>query len=169
MPTTNQRVDRRLLGLYLRDHVAGATAGVQRMQRMARAYASTPIGAPLDDLARQITDGREHLLQLIDSLDLRPGRLRSALAATVERLGRLKLNGRLVRSSPTSPLLETELARSAVIGQMGLWQTLTTLAEQLSLDRADYEALIAKTTRQLEALDQIHVVVREAAFTDGGI
>lgn len=169
MTSTNQRIDHQLLRLYLKDHLAGATAGVQRIQRMARAYASTPIGAPLDDLARQITEGREHLLQVMETLHMRPGLLRNALAAIGERLGRLKLNGRLVRRSPMSPLLETELARSAVIGQMGLWQTLTTLAEELSLDRADYEARTAKTTRQLEALDQIHVVVRTAAFTDGGI
>lgn len=169
MPATHQRIDRRLLGLYLKDHLAGATAGVQRIQRMARAYASTPIGAPLDDLARQLTEDRDQLLQVIDALHMRPGHLRSTLAAIAERLGRLKLNGRLVRKSPLSPLLETELARSAVIGKMGLWQTLTTLSEQLPLARADYEALTAKATRQLKVLDQIHIVVSAAAFTGDSI
>ena len=169
MTATNQRVDHQLLRLYLKDHLTGSTAGVQRIRRMARAYADTSIGAPLSELAREIAEGREHLLQVMGRLHMRPGRLRNAIAAIGERLGRLKLNGRFIRKSPTSPLLETELMRSAVIGQRGLWQTLTTLAEQLSLDRADFETLTAKTTQQIESLDQIHAVVRTVAFTDGGI
>lgn len=169
MTATDQHVDHQLLRLYLKDHLTGSTAGVQRIRRMARAYADTPLGTPLSELAREIAEGREHLLQVMDRLHMRPGRLRNAIAAIGELLGRLKLNGRFIRQSPTSPLLETELMRSAVIGQRGLWQTLTTLAEELSLNRADYEALTATTTRLLESLDQIHIIVRTVAFTDGGI
>lgn len=107
---------------------------------MARAYVSTPIGGPLDDLARQLDEDRDHLSQAIDALGIRPGLLRNAAAAAGGRLGK-----------------------------MGLWEALAMLAERLSLPRADYEDLVRKAARQLEVIDQIHAAVRAAAFAGGDI
>ena len=46
-------IDGKLLGLYLSDHLTGATAGVSRIQRMAEAFADTPVSAELSGSARK--------------------------------------------------------------------------------------------------------------------
>jgi hypothetical protein len=43
-------VDAKLLGLYLSDHLAGATAGVGRIERMAKDFTDTPVRGQLEGL-----------------------------------------------------------------------------------------------------------------------
>lgn len=164
-PSTERApVDRALLSLYLRDHLAGATAGTQRLRRMARANADTVLGRPLSELAAEIAEDRATVRAVMDRLGVRRGRFRSALAAVGERAGRLKTNRRLVRPSPLTPLLETELARSAVAGKKGLWQSLRARADELDLDAAELDRLTDRADRQLAALDQVHAAVRGPAL-----
>lgn len=158
-------VDRALLSLYLRDHLAGATAGTQRLRRMARANTGTAIGRPLTELATEIARDRAAVLAVMDRLGARRGRMRSALAALGERAGRLKTNRRLIRPSPLTPLLETELARSAVAGKKGLWQSLSVRADELGFDAAEFDRLIARADRQLAVLDRVHAMVRGPALS----
>ena len=49
-------VDTRLLAIYLDDHVAGATVGVQRVRRMAKVYDGTVVGHAIAPLVRQLED-----------------------------------------------------------------------------------------------------------------
>lgn len=164
-PSTDRApVDRALLSLYLRDHLAGATAGTQRLRRMARANAETVIGRPLTELAAEIAEDRAAVRAVMARLGVRRGRVRSVLAALGERAGRLKTNRRIVRPSPLTPLLETELARSAVAGKKGLWQSLRARADELDLDAAELDRLTERADRQLAALDRVHAAVRGPAL-----
>src|SRR5699024_4115173 len=103
------RIDETLLGLYLSDHLTGATAGAARVDRMAADFVDTPVYATLSTLAEQIRAERRLLQQLIDDLGLRRRPARQAAAWLGEHAGRLKANGRLVRRSPMTMVLETEL------------------------------------------------------------
>ncbi|MBU5895038.1 hypothetical protein JVW19_23965, partial [Vibrio cholerae O1] len=68
---------------------------------------------------------------------------------TLERLGRLKPNGRLLRRSPMTLVLETELMRSAIMGKLGMWQTLRDNADALGLAAEVFGDLAENSRRQL--------------------
>lgn len=155
---------RHLLGIYLDDHLTGATAGAQRIARMAEDFIDTPFYAPLSELALEIEHERARLAALIDALDLPRRPLQQAVSWVGERVGRLKGNGALVSRSPLTPLLETELMRSAIIGKLGLWQTLTDNAEAWELDPEVFADLTDQAHAQLATLDAVHADLRTRAL-----
>ncbi|MPV36980.1 NAD-dependent epimerase/dehydratase family protein [Georgenia subflava] len=157
-------IERDLLGLYLSDHLTGATAGLSRVRRMAQAYADTSLAPDLERLARDIAAERELLEQLFTTLGLHRRPHRQAAAWVGEHVGRLKLNGRLTSRSPMSVQLEIELMRSAVVGKLGVWQTLTELAPELGLPRERFAALADQAREHAAVLDRLHEQVRGATF-----
>jgi UDP-glucose 4-epimerase len=159
-------VDRELLGLYLSDHLTGATAGLGRIERMVRDYGDLPQHAELAELSAQIRRERELYVRLLGELGLPRRRHRQLLAGVAERLGRLKLNGRVVSRSPLSVVLETELMRSAVVGKLGGWQTLEEHAGELGLDPQQFHDLGELVQRQLATLDRLHEYARRRAFRE---
>lgn len=163
-PVIAEVVDRDLLGLYLSDHLTGATAGVERIERMAEAYADSPVFAPLSSLAEEIRSERELLRRIIRRLGLAQLPHRQALSWAGERAARLKSNGTLFSRSPMTLVLETELMRSAVVGKRGGWQTLEANAHLLDLDPQIFSELSEKVDVQLSVLDAVHAHARERAF-----
>jgi hypothetical protein len=155
-----------LLGLYLSDHLTGATGGLNRAQRMADAYGDG-LGPQLRAFAAELEEERDHLTRLVDELGLRQRRHRQALAWAAEHLGRLKLNGRLFSTSPLTLQLELELLRSAVNGKVGLWETLVELSDELDLEPSVYEQLADQALRQSEMLATLHGTVRGRTFRLG--
>ena len=55
----------RLLGIYLNDHLAGATAGSELARRAATSHGGTPVGAVLARLAREVTQDRAALVEMM--------------------------------------------------------------------------------------------------------
>lgn len=159
-------ISRDLLQLYLSDHLTGATAGADRMNRMAQDYVDTPMFAKLSALAVEIRTEREFLEKLIHQLGLKQMPYRQAMADVAEKVGRLKGNGRAVSRSPMTMLLETELMRSAVVGKKGGWQTLLEHAEEMNLDPAPFTELRDKVADQLAALDEVHAYARSRALRE---
>ena len=94
-----------LLGIYLNDHLAGATTGTGLARRMAAsAEPGTERAAVLSRLASEITADRTALLRIMATLGI-PVRGYKVFASWAgERAGRLKLNGHLVTRSPLSDL-----------------------------------------------------------------
>jgi hypothetical protein len=160
-------VDGKLFGLYLSDHLTGATAGVGRIERMAREFEDTPVRAELADVSSQIRRERDFLRALIQDLGLRQRPYRQAASWLAERAGRLKLNGRVFARSPMTMVLEAELMRAAVMGKLGGWQTLQELAGDLGLDQARFTDLIRDAHAQIAALDRVHEHARINAFRNG--
>jgi hypothetical protein len=163
-PHISGTVDKKLFGLYLADHLAGATAGQGRIERMARDYTDTPFKSDLAVIATQIREEREYLRRLVGDLGVQRRTPRRAAAWIAERAGRLKLNGRLVSRSPMTLVLESELMRSGVIGKLGLWRTLHDLAADLGLDGPKFDGFATMARDQLSTLDRIHEYARQRAF-----
>lgn len=161
-------LQRDILGLYLSDHLTGSTAGLERVQRMAEVYADTDLGPDLANIAAEIEDERTFLKELIDSLELRRRPYRQAAAWVGEKVGRLKLNERLT-GSPMTPLLETELMRSAVMGKLGIWQTLAELAPDLALPAELFEALADQARQQATTFERLHQHIIGETFRDGHV
>ncbi|WP_445154893.1 hypothetical protein ACTWLI_01105 [Arthrobacter sp. Hor0625] len=163
-PHIPESIDEKLLGLYLSDHLTGSTAGLGRIERMARDFTDTPVHADIASVADEIRRERELLLGLIKDLGIRQRPHRQAAAWLAEHAGRLKLNGRLVNRSPMTLVLETELMRGAILAKIGGWQTLEKLAPELGLDAATFTRLAADGRAQIEALDRVHEHARNNAF-----
>lgn len=166
-PGDSVPVDRQLLGIYLNDHLAGAVAGSGRMRRTADTLARTPVGPALDRVAREVAEERETLRSLIEELGFPQAWPKQVATWVGEHVGRLKLNGRIVRPSPLTALLEVELLRSAVMGKRGLWQTLADEGASAGIDPALARRLLEQTDGQLDALDQAHAYVRSRALRGG--
>lgn len=163
-PRIPDTLDEKLLGLYLSDHLTGATAGLGRIERMAKDFTDTPVHAELAGLAGEIRRERELLKGLIRDLGIRRRPHRQAAAWLGEHAGRLKLNGRLLSRSPMTLVLESELMRAAVLAKIGGWQTLEELAPELGLQPARFADLTAEGRSQIEALGRVHEHARSNAF-----
>jgi nucleoside-diphosphate-sugar epimerase len=160
-------MDSYVFGLYLTDHFTGATAGLERMERMAQDYRDTPLAAELAEVVEQLRGERELYRDLLDTLGVPRRRYRQVGAWLGERAGRLKLNGRVLTRSPMTPVLEAELMRSAVTGKIGGWRTLQEHAGELGLDPAQFAELVELAEGQLAMLERLHGYARERAFREG--
>lgn len=159
-------VTRDLLNLYLSDHLTGATAGANRIQRMADDFVDTPVFSQLSELANEIHAERAFLRNLIHDLGLKQMPYRQAVAWAGERVGQLKGNGRIISRSPMTMLLEAELMRGAILGKKGGWQTLREHAEDLNLDPRVFDQLVEASEKQIAALDEVHKYARVRALRD---
>lgn len=163
-PHIPETIDEQLLGLYLSDHLTGATAGLSRLERMAKDFTDTPVHSEIAGLAADIRRERDLLRQLLHDLGLRQRPHRQAAAWLAEHAGRLKLNGRLLSRSPMTLVLESELLRAAFLGKIGGWQTLEELAPQLGLERSTFTRLITEGRAQIEIMGRVHDHARTNAF-----
>lgn len=161
-------LQRDILGLYLSDHLTGATGGVARFERMAKAYADTELGPDLRRLALEVRRERRFLKELIETLQVPRRPHRQALAWLAEKAGRLKTNGRPL-GSPMTPVLETEVMRGAVTAKLGAWETLTELAPDLGLPVETFTALAERARVQAEVLGRLHRHVVPEAFRGGNV
>jgi hypothetical protein len=143
------------LSIYLNDHLAGSTVGVELARRIEGSNRSTSYGPVLERLAREIEEDRRTLEDIMERLSVRPDRLKIAFAWGAEKAGRLKLNGELIRYSPLSRLEELEGLSLGVEGKLAMWQTLSdTHADDPRLSEIDFEELIKRARSQRRRLEQ---------------
>src|ERR1700757_691440 len=116
--TTKTEPSRHLMiGIYLNDHLAGATAGTQLARRMARSHQGREEGSNLQAIAAEIGRDRAALLDIMASLGVAVRGYKAGAAWIGEKAGRLKFNGRVLARSPLSDLEELELLRLGVEGK----------------------------------------------------
>ncbi|MGZ9928767.1 hypothetical protein ACXNSR_02635 [Streptomyces sp. NC-S4] len=149
---------RRLLAIYLNDHLAGAGGGVSLVRRMARSHRGTPAEATFAELAEEIAGDRDSLREIMTALDVPARWPRVAVSRLAEKAARLKLNGRLVSRSPLSDVLELEAMRLGVEGKASLWRSLGILADTTApLDPAAIGRLLERAERQAAVLEGLRV------------
>jgi hypothetical protein len=144
---------RERLSIYLNDHLAGSTVGLDLARRIARQNSGNEYGRALQRLSTEIAEDREALKGLMERLGVRKARVKIALASVTERLGRLKPNDQLTGYSPLSRLIELETLTLGVMGKLELWRSLADVADRdQRLDRAEIEKLAARAERQRDEL-----------------
>jgi hypothetical protein len=143
------------LAIYLNDHLAGATAGVELARRLGRSNAEDAVfGEPLAKICAEIETDRATLEQVIEGLGLARSPIKPTAAWLAEKLGRLKLNGQLRGYSPLSRLIELEGLLSGISGKASLWRTLDELGlgERTGLD---FQQLGGRAEEQLTTVDEL--------------
>jgi len=163
---TAQHTRHDLLGLYLNDHLAGSTTGMELARRAAAsAEPGTESAAVLSALAAEITEDRSSLLKIMGRLEIPVRGYKVFAAWAAEKAGRLKLNGHLMTRSPLSDLEETEILCLGVAGKAAVWRTLRVLAERENrLDAGRLDELLARARRQSDMLESLRTSVAELAF-----
>jgi hypothetical protein len=146
-----------LLAIYLNDHLAGATAGVELARRLqASNEDDRELGPALAEICAEVETDRETLKAVMDRLGVDQSKLKPAAAVLGERLGRLKLNGRLWGYSPLSRLDELELLQIGVVGKRRLWRALEH-THASDLPGFELGALAERATEQLRRLEALHL------------
>jgi hypothetical protein len=167
MPDTakTEQTAQHLLAVYLRDHFAGAAAGLALAERCQRANADTPFGELLAEIVTEIAADRDSLRRIMDALDVSENQVKAVLGQAAELVGRLKSNGMLTDYSPSSRVLELEGLLAGVDGKRNLWQSLKTAgSSRPELDVAALDVLIERATSQRERLQAAHDEAAAIAF-----
>lgn len=154
------------LAVYLTDHLAGSTAGLELFRRAARAQAGTPHGPLLAELRDQVREDREALLALAAALGVRVPAYKVVGGWVLEKAGRLKANGHLVTRSPLSDLVELEAMRLGVEGKACLWRALLQL-EDPRLDAAALRVLLERALAQAGALEELRLRTASRVLSAG--
>lgn len=158
-------MDRKLLSIYLQDHMAGAVAGVELARRVAGSNREGPYAEELGAVCDDIEQDREALGRVMKALDVRSNPIKLGSAWAGEKLGRLKLNGRLASYSPLSRLVEIEGLIIGVSGKLELWRTLRAIADSApELKELDLRTLGRRAEAQRKALERLHDRAAHDAF-----
>jgi hypothetical protein len=143
--------DRRYLRIYLGDHLAvirGGRALVSRMQGGGRAE----LAGLLAEAGRELDRGDALVTAFLRQIGASRPWLKVGAATVAERVGRLKLNGRLLQPSPLSPLVELEGLGACLGATAAMWRALAAAdvaAQDLVEARAEAcERLVADVEQQ---------------------
>ena len=147
-----------LLGIYLNDHLAGATGGLELARRVARSHRGPGPAPPCSvwpPKSRRIVP-RWRTSWTHCGIPVRAYKVYAAWIG--EKAARLKLNGYLLARSPLSGLEELEMLRLGVEGKAAGWRTLRVLAEtDKRLDPGRLDELISRARRQADLLEELRV------------
>lgn len=138
-------MNRRRLSIYLNDHLAAADAALARARASRRSNRDSELGEALEGFVHDASQDREVLLEVMRDLGLDRNIVKEVAALAAERVGRLKLNGRVIHYSPLSRLEELELFAAGASAKASLWETLQVLSEHEP--RLDANELARRTER----------------------
>jgi hypothetical protein len=164
--TSAESLDGRLLAIYARDHHALLVGLRELSRRMSSRSQPDEQRAFADELTRTADDDLACLEAFLSRLDSTPSRTRHAGMWAGEKLARLKLNGRVLRPSPLSPVAELEGCRLLLESNRALWSGLEHLgiAPADATERAQRAGELLATAERLR-LDAIQRATRHTLQT----
>lgn len=158
-----------LLKIYLNDHLAGSMVGVELTRRAKSENAGNAVGEYLDIFLRELLEDRATLQSVISALGLKPDVVKQGVAWVGEKLGRLKLNGRLTGYSPLSRVVELEALCLGTEGRLSMWRSLRRLSRKDErLSRFDFTTLITRAEHQRRILERLRQQSSDEAFSEPG-
>lgn len=155
------------LAIYLNDHLAGATGGLELFRRAAGS-APEPVRSELERMTRDVEQDRESLVGLLRALGVPVRRYKVVGGWLLEKAARAKPNGRLLRRSPLSDLVELE---GLLLGVQGKGAGLRALRELAAtdprLDRDELDVLVGRAERQAQDLERLRLQTAARVLTAG--
>lgn len=160
-------MDLKLLGIYLRDHLAGSRTGLELARRAEHENRGNPVGDYLATFRVELEQDRAVLERVMRELGVSHAPLKDRAAWVLERVGRLKFNGRLVSYSPLSRVMELEGLCIGTQGRLCLLRALERMARlERRLSGIDFGALVARAEAQLKMLDRLRLLAADTAFSN---
>ena len=158
-------VDEKLLRIFMQDHLAAATAGLELAKRVRGSNRGTTYGDDLAQIADEIAEDRRALEEMLSDLGFGPDRPKNIGAWAGEKLGRLKLNGQVTGYSPLSRVIEFEGLMAGISMKLSLWGILLEVSEQEpALDPARLRRLISRGEEQRGTVAELRARAAREAF-----
>ena len=155
----------RLLRIYMNDQLALGVLWREVARRAHNASNGTPEGEALGRVAAAIAEDVSLFEQLMRRLGFSTRTPKALLAVAAERVGRLKLNGRLVSRSPLSRFEELDFLVMGIDGKVVLWQNLRDGAGLAArLPDIDFDGLIERARSQRAELEPFHAQAAQEAL-----
>lgn len=149
------------LRTWLDDHLALATGAAELARRTRNQNRAAPMAATLEGIAERLDEHRDAIKDVLASLDASPSRVKQAAGWLAEKIGRVRLNERLLSYTPLSRLEELEalLLASASLGVM--WRSVERVrGEHAAFQKVD----VTRMAEGAEALlDEVRGLIGEAA------
>jgi len=154
------------LGVYLNDHLAGATAGLELAEKLRDNNQGTELGKVMVALYHDIGQDRDSLEELMRHLDLDRHPVKEAAGWMLEKVSRLRLNPALTGSAELTRMLEAEALSLGIEGKLAMWVALKEAAAgDPRLAAADYDRLIERARGQRRTLEPHRLAAAVASFT----
>jgi hypothetical protein len=158
-------VNEKLLRIYLQDHHAGSTTGLELARRIRGSNEGNEYGEAMAKIADEITADQKALESIMDDLGFGPDKIKDIGAWALEKAGRLKLNGQITGYSPLSRVVELEGVVSGITGKIALWVALLQIAPQEPrLDAERLERLRERGESQRATVEELRERAAREAF-----
>jgi hypothetical protein len=165
IPGTFAQVNEKLVRIYLQDHHAGATAGLELARRIHGSNKDNEYGETMAKIVDEIAADRKSLESVMDDFGFGSDTVKDVGAWTLEKVGRLKMNGQITGYSPLSRVVELEGLMTGITGKIGLWAALLELApEEPRLDVARLERLRERGESQRATVEGLRQRAAREAF-----
>ncbi len=153
------------LHIYLQDHLAGATFGLQLVQRCERNNEGSDLAEPLAKLTAEIAEDRRTLQAIMRDVGAEASRAKVAAGWALEKVRRLKPNGKLFEYTPLARLVELESLAIGISGKKAMWRALENIAShERRLAHHDFPALAERADDQLARVEVLRLDAARTAF-----
>ncbi len=159
-------MNEKLLRIYLQDHHAGSTTGLELARRLHGNNKGNEYGQPMAKIVDEIAADRKALESIMDDLGFGADKIKDIGAWALEKAGRLKLNGQITGYSPLSRVVELEGLTTGISGKIALWVSLLQIApEEPRLDAAHLERLRERGESQRATVEELRERAAREAFS----
>ncbi len=150
------------LHAYLNDHLGGATMGRELARTLAARRAGSPSGPKMARVAREITEDRDTLEQVMARVGAGQSPAKRLMGWVAERAARPAMATRSGAPDPLGELRAFEMLSVGVEGKCCLWQGLRTLSATVpALRGTDYDELLARARDQRAWLEEQRLAATE--------
>jgi hypothetical protein len=158
-------VNEKLVRIYLQDHHAGSTTGLELARRIHGSNKDNEYGEAMAKVVDDIAADRKSLESIMDDLGFGTDTVKDAGAWALEKVGRLKMNGQVTGYSPLSRVIELEGLMTGITGKIGLWAALLQLApDEPRLDVERLERLRERGESQRAMVEELRERAARDAF-----
>lgn len=158
-------MNEKLLRIYLQDHHAGSTTGLELARRILGSNKGNEYGTAMAPIVDEIAADRKALESIMDDLGFEADKIKDLGAWALEKAGRLKLNGQITGYSPLSRLVEFEGLVTGISGKVALWGALLQIApDEPRLDAARLERLRESGESQRKTVEELRKRAATEAF-----
>jgi hypothetical protein len=158
-------VNEKLVRIYLQDHHAGATTGLELARRIRGNNKGNEYGEAMAPIIDEIAADQKSLEGIMDDLGFGADTIKDVGAWALEKVGRLKMNGQITGYSPLSRVVELEGLMTGITGKIGLWAVLLQIApDEPRLDAAHLERLRERGDSQRATVEELRKRATREAF-----
>jgi hypothetical protein len=151
--------------VYLNDHLAGATAGVDLVKQATERHDGA-LGEFFAQLADEISADHNRLTSLMDQMDAHHSGAKEVLAKAGSEISDAKFSGESMDDPEFGTFLTLETLSIGVEGKLCMWKALKVVEDQYAeLKSADVDTLIERAQSQRDKIEGKRLEVASTALS----